>query len=320
MEKTGRIANIQRFTIHDGPGIRTEIFFKGCPLRCAWCSNPESISPKSELGVYPKKCIGQDKCGLCVKACKLPEPPLVFSDRIIASVKRALCIEGCMACAEACPASALIQWGIDMTVSELMKIIVSDRSLYQKSGGGVTLSGGEVMNQWEFARDLLRTCKESYIHTCVESALHCRCEHMQAVYEFSDLVITDIKHMDSKLHKQFTGVGNELILKNIIRTVELGKRLVIRIPVVPEHNDGDDSIMETGRFIRDTLKNRVAQVQLLPYRKLGIEKYDSLNQCYPLGDDYIPPERAVWEQKLLRLADMLCGMGIPAAAGSNVKY
>ena len=320
MALTGRIFNIQRFTIHDGPGIRTEIFFKGCPLKCRWCSNPESISPKPELGIYPSKCIGLDRCDLCVKACPQERSPLVFINRIVVSAEREQCAAGCMACAEACPASAVIRWGKDMSVDELLKIIVADRSLYQKSGGGVTLSGGEVMIQWEFAVELLRACKESYIHTCVESALHCNPEHMEAVYEFSDLVITDIKHIDDQMHKLYTGMGNRLILQNIRRTAELGKKLIIRIPVIPDINDDDWNILETGRFILDELYNRVAQVQLLPYRKMGTEKYDSLNRNYPMGDEYIPPERAVWEANIMRLTSLLAAMGIPAVAGSNVKY
>jgi len=320
MERTGRVINIQRFTIHDGPGIRTEIFFKGCPLACTWCSNPESLSLKPELGVYPSKCIGLDKCALCVKVCPLESSPLEFVDKVVVSAERDKCPEDCFLCASACPASAIIKWGKDRTVDELLKIIVADRGLYQKSGGGVTLSGGEVMLQWQFARDLLHACKMNYIHTCVESALHCSREIMEAVYEYTDLVITDIKHMDDRMHKQYTGVGNKLILENIKQTVLLDKKLVIRIPVIPDRNDDDENILATGAFILDVLKNRVIQVQLLPYRKLGTEKYDSLNRAYPLGSDYVPPERAVWEANLLRLTGLLTDIGVPAVAGSNVKY
>jgi pyruvate formate lyase activating enzyme len=133
-------------------------------------------------------------------------------------------------------------------------------------------------------------------------------------------VITDIKHIDDDKHKLYTGVGNKLILDNIIRTVELDKKLVLRLPIIPDHNDDKAAVMAAGEFIRDKLKNKVIQVQLIPYRKMGVDKYDSLNISYPLGNDYVPPGREVWEQKLLYLAGLLTDMGIPAVAGSNVKY
>ena len=327
MELKGLVFNIQRFTIHDGPGIRTEVFFKGCPLKCKWCSNPESISAKPQLGIYSEKCIGFDKCDLCVAACPHTSSPLLFHESKIFAAERGGCsafskkgIDGCSACADACPASAIITWGKSYSVGELLDIITADRSLYQKSGGGVTLSGGEVMLQWEFARELLQACKKSYIHTCVESALHCKAEHMESVYEFADMAITDIKHMDTKKHQLYTGVGNEKILENIVRTVEIGKRLIVRIPVVPGHNDDEENILATGEFIRDALQNKIIQLQLLPYRKLGTDKYESLRQRYPMGKNYAPPERSEWEPRLLHLTDLLAGIGVPAVAGSNVKY
>ena len=319
-ELKGRIFNIQRFTLHDGPGIRTEIFFKGCSLNCLWCSNPEGLSSKLQLGIYKDKCIGYEKCALCVNACPNDVPPLHFVEGTVASISRSMCPEGCAACAETCPASAVIQWGKDYTTGQLVDIVIADRGLYQKSGGGVTLSGGEVMLQWEFAAELLAACKKNYIHTCVESALYCDSEHMRAVYEYTDLVITDIKHMDTKLHKQYTGAENEVILENIRATAALNKKLVVRIPVIPGYNDDDANILATGRFIHEHLSNCLIQLQLLPYRKMGTDKYDSLAINYPLGDEFIPPEREVWEPNLLRLAGMLCDMGLPAVAGGSVKY
>jgi len=320
LEQTGLIVNIQRFTIHDGPGIRTEVFFKGCPLSCKWCSNPESLSSKPELGVYPDKCIGTDKCSFCVKACPQQDTPLAFADNTLLAVERKKCLDGCTSCVDACPASAIICWGKEMTTDDLMKVILADRSYYLKSGGGVTLSGGEVMMQWEFALKLLKACSEHDIHTCVESALHCGREQMEAIYEFTDMVISDIKHMDTKVHKIYTGVGNELILDNLKRTAELNKKMIIRIPVVPMHNDSDENIIATGKFVKEELNNKVIQLQLLPYKKLGTEKYASLNQDYPMGSDFIQPEREIWEANLLRLTALLCDMGVPAVAGSNVKY
>jgi pyruvate formate lyase activating enzyme len=318
-EPCGIITNIQKYTIHDGPGIRTEIFFKGCPLRCLWCSNPETINPKQELGVYPDKCLGGEKCATCIKFCPLEsKTPIDLSKGHLTRIDMLDECSDCLVCADVCPSRAIKLWGEKMTVDELLKIILQDRNFYIKSGGGVTLSGGEVMLQWDFAALLLEACKKSYIHTCVESALFCPQDHMEEVYKHTDFVITDIKHMDSDKHKEYTGVGNELILRNIIRTVEMNKPLVIRIPVIPDHNNSEENIRETGRFIRDELGNRILQLQLLPYKKMGTEKYESLNRTYPMGD-FIPPERPVWEQNILELNEILLEYGVPSVPGSSTK-
>ncbi|MCL2125651.1 MAG: glycyl-radical enzyme activating protein [Oscillospiraceae bacterium] len=320
-EPAGLISNIQKYTIHDGPGIRTEIFFKGCNMRCLWCSNPETIDPSPQLGIYPAKCLSLAKCGYCVKICPLVgHSPLVHDkDGTISSIRQSAECKNCLKCADVCPGRAIKLWGELMALSELMAIIEEDRSFYERTGGGVTLSGGEVMLQWEFAAILLAKCKEASINTCVETALNCPAAHMEAVYEHTDLVITDIKHMDAKKHLQITGAGNELILKNIKRTVDLGKNLVIRTPVVIGHNADDTSIRAIGKFIRDELSGRIIQYQLLPYRKMGTEKYDSLCLQYPMSD-YVPPEREIWEPEIKRLAAMLeSEYGLPAVAGSGQK-
>jgi pyruvate formate lyase activating enzyme len=288
-------------------------------LRCKWCSNPEGLSAKQQIGVYPSKCIGNSKCSLCIKSCPLKAAtPIRTQDDHLVIVDEIENCNDCYICAEECPARAIMIWGKKMTVPELMKIILEDRNFYLKTGGGVTLSGGEAMLQWEFAALLLKACKDTSINTCVESSLHCPTSHMEEVYKYTDLVITDIKHMDSGKHKEFTGVGNELILKNIIRTIELKMPLVIRIPVVHDHNNDEENIRATGKFIKEKLGNNIIQLQLLPYRKMGTEKYASLNIPYPMGD-FVPPERPVWEKNLLELTEILKGYGIPAVAGSSQK-
>lgn len=319
-EPVGLITNIQRYTIHDGPGIRTEIFFKGCTMRCLWCSNPETINAKRELGIYPTKCMTEDKCSWCVKACPMGKDLLKFDgEGLISHIEKNDGCAECMKCTDECPNHAIKSWGEEKTVAELMKIIKSDESFYRRTGGGVTLNGGEVLLQWEFAAMLLKACKEAGINTCVETALCVPTEHMEEVYRYTDLVITDIKHMDSETHKRLTGRDNELILNNIKRTAEMGKKLVIRTPVVHGYNNSEENIRRTGEFIKNELSRNIVAYQLLPYRRMGTEKYESLRRAYPF-EDYKAPEREIWEQELLKLAEILQNeYGLPAVAGSAEK-
>ncbi|MCL2408216.1 MAG: glycyl-radical enzyme activating protein [Oscillospiraceae bacterium] len=287
----GLISRVQHYSIHDGPGIRTSAFFMGCPLNCPWCSNPECLEMRPRLGFYPALCIGEEKCGLC--AGLSPE-----------------------SAAEICPPRAKKLFGEWKAVPELMRIIESDRSFYDRTGGGVTLTGGEVMLQWQFAAELLKSCKKSGINTCIETALYCPAEHMEAVYRYTDLVIADLKHMDSDKIRAVIGQGNELILRNLIRTVELGKKLVIRTPVVPGFNSDERDIRAIGEFVRDALGGRVEALQFLPYRPLGTEKYAALGLAYPM-EGYEFPSREAWERELIRLADMLRReYRLPAFAGA----
>lgn len=319
-ESVGIITNIQRYTIHDGPGIRTEIFFKGCTMKCLWCSNPETINPKRELGIYPSKCMTEDKCSWCVKACPEGKNLIKFDEEgLVSFIKKDDGCSECMKCTDECPNHAIKSWGEEKTLKELMKVIKSDESFYRRTGGGVTLNGGEVLLQWEFARELLKACKEDGINTCVETALCVPTEHMDAVYEYADLIITDIKHMDPEIHKKLTGRSNELILRNIKRTVEMGKKLVIRTPVVCGYNNDEENIRKTGEFIKNELGGKIVAYQLLPYRRMGTEKYESLRIPYPF-EEYKAPEREEWERDLLKLAEILREeYGLPAAAGSSGK-
>jgi len=317
-EPCGLISNVQHYTVHDGPGIRTTVFFSGCTMRCIWCSNPETIAAAPQLGVYPKKCLSLKKCDYCIKKCPQAGAPIEFDDfGVLRALNMTKFCSDCLKCADVCPPSAIKLWGEKMTVPELMKVIEDDRSFYDRSGGGVTLNGGEVMLQWEFAQMLLKACKEAWINTCVETALHCPAEHMEAVYEYTDLVIADIKHMDSDKHRLFTGVSNERVLENLIRTVQLEKKLIIRTPVVPGYNGDEKSIRASGSFIKNELGGKIIAWQLLAFHKLGVEKYEALAMEYPMKD-YVSKERGQWEPELNRLAEMMRDeYNLPAQAGTD---
>ncbi len=309
----GNVFNIQRYTVHDGPGIRTEVFLKGCPLRCKWCGNPESYKLKSEVGVFTKKCIGTDKCGLCLKTCKV-EGAIQVEDGKVKSIDRNLCT-GCMECVDSCCSNTLKRWGTEMTVDEVMDIILADRSFYEKSGGGVTISGGESLLQWQFTLEIVKACRKASINTCIETALHCDSKILDEVLPYTDILITDIKHMDTDIHKTYTGVGNELTLKNIKKVTEYNVPLVLRIPCIPNVNDDMDNIKKTGEFVVNELDNKVNQLQLLRFRRLGEEKYESLGLPYKMAD--INVERSDAEDYIRSIAKTLQDMGIEAVAGTS---
>ena len=195
MTETGIVFNVQRFTIHDGPGMRTEFFLKGCPLRCQWCSNPESWAPQPQIGVYRTKCIGRKVCGGCEDSC--PEGDIFrFTAGKLAGIDRTKCTD-CLACYEECPSDALKQWGRQMTVEECMELIRRDQGYYERSGGGVTVSGGDPLVQSDFVEALFRACKAEGYHTCCESTFCASWSEVEKVLPYTDLIISDLKLMDS---------------------------------------------------------------------------------------------------------------------------
>ena len=309
------VTNVQRFTIHDGPGIRTELFLKGCPLRCEWCSNPETYERFPQVGVFTTKCIG---CGYCLKVCaERGKNALIIGGNHIVGINRQLC-DNCLKCEEECMSGALTIWGKKMTVDDAMDVIRRDREFYERSGGGVTLSGGEALLQWQFCRDLLKRCKEEDIHTCVESALHVNPKAIDEVAPYIDLFITDIKQMDSTTHKKFTGVGNELILSNIKKLVEMDMPLIIRMPIIPGFNDNETYIDATANFILNELHNKPVQIQMLKYRPLGEEKAGTLGLPLQMKGMTVEDGEG-FELQIRSYVKQMNDRGIPAIPGTKKK-
>lgn len=272
-ETEGVLFNIQRYSLHDGPGIRTIPFFKGCPLTCRWCSNPESQRPQPELVYKKNDCI---RCGKCVDACKQkalsPGNPFF--------IDRERCIQ-CGDCTRVCPTQALEMKGKRMTVRDVIRELQKEENLFRRSGGGITLSGGEPLAQPEFARELLKACKEKGWHTAIETTGLTSKETIEEVFPWIDLALTDIKAINPAVHEENTGVNNSRILENLIRISFLTK-VIVRIPVIPGVNDNPDEIRSIAEFAR--LMSGIDTIHLLPYHTFGENKYSLLGRIYPMGD------------------------------------
>lgn len=315
MSQQGVIFNIQRFTIHDGPGIRTELFLKGCPLRCEWCSNPESWAAYIQPGIYKTKCISRKKCGACEEVCPV-EGALNFTRGKLTSIDRSLCTN-CLACYDACPSDAVKRWGQSLSVEECMKEILRDRGYYERSGGGVTVSGGEPLLQSDFVAELFKACKEEGIQTCCESTCYVDWKEIERILPHTDIVISDIKHMNTEVHKRYTGVPNERILENLKKLAGDGRELILRIPVIPNINDDMDNIKATADFIIGELGGRVRTLQLLSFMRLGEEKYASLGMPYKMED--VKVNRKSFQKHVDEIAEYFNSRGIHCQVGTKEK-
>lgn len=261
----GKIFEIKRFAVHDGDGIRTTVFFKGCPLKCIWCHNPEGISYKPQLAYYRDKCV---RCGECARVCETKAHKIVGDEHIY---DRKLCV-ACGKCADVCLGNALYFYGKEVDVDELIGELLKDKSFYDNSGGGVTLSGGECLMQADFCVELLKKLKENGVSTAVDTCGYVLRTSIDKVLSFTDIFLYDIKAIDENVHIKCTGHANKLILDNLKHIDKCGKKIEIRIPFVPEYNDVE--IEEIAKFISGL--NNVGKVRILPYHNYAGSKYSSL--------------------------------------------
>ena len=267
----GLIFDIQRYAIHDGPGIRTLVFLKGCPLICPWCDNPESQSITNEIMYTAANCT---RCGHCAEVC--PNKAIFISDDIVIT-DRALC-RGCGKCAEVCPNGARQLAARVMSVDDVLDEVKRDALFYKNSGGGVTLTGGEVLLQSEFAKQLLKECHLLGFHTAIETSGYGSWAKLRRLMAHVDLVLFDIKHPNPEIHLAVTGVSNQSILQNLKQINRMGKEIAIRIPVIPGFNDSPQTMRDIAKLL--TGLENVLSVELLPYHRYGVSKYEKLGRQY----------------------------------------
>lgn len=269
----GIVFNIQRMSIHDGPGIRTTVFFKGCPLNCLWCSNPESQCAGLEISFIKNRCIG---CGYCEQVC----PQQIIHENNDYGIEDTGRCDLCMKCVEECCTGSRKVIGQEYTVEELHHEILKDKSFYDSSDGGVTFSGGEPFMQSDFLLEMLKCCKDSGLHTAIETTGETETEIMLEALELLDLVFFDLKHMNDRAHTELTGISNRKILGNLKVAAENHNNIIVRIPVIPGLNDSDENIYSTAKLAADL---SVSALELLPYHNLGESKYRQLGREYTLS-------------------------------------
>lgn len=274
-EPKGLIFDIKRYAIHDGPGIRTTVFLKGCPARCLWCANPESQAFVPEVAFLKSECIG---CGRCMEACPNGAVSMVEGHRFL---DLSSCVS-CGKCVEACPAGALELMGREVTIDGLYKEVSADRHFWERSDGGLTLSGGEPLAQGKFTLEFLRKCKGLHVNTAMETCLHAPHEVLGSIAPYVDTFICDMKVMDDEKHRHYTGVGNSLIKENLAWLLERPGEVLVRMPLIPGVNDDRKNLMEMAEFLSEHRLG--AQLELLAYHRLGEGKYARL------GRDCLMPE------------------------------
>lgn len=282
--KTATVFNVQRFSLGDGPGIRTTVFLKGCPLNCLWCHNPESKNAYPELMLYPDKCIG---CGNCLKVC--PKGLHTIGEQGEHLIDREKCAR-CFACSEGC-VGALEAAGKEMSVEQVLTEVLKDNAFYRNSGGGMTLSGGEPLMHFDFTLALLQSAKEQGLHTCIETCGYAPWEHIEALIPYVDIFLWDVKEIDPARHKEYTGVSNERILENLRKLSAAGAEIVLRCPVIPGLNDRKEHLAGIAALAEEL--SGVTRVDVEPYHPLGQSKSEALGRDYPLSHLSFPEEQTV---------------------------
>jgi pyruvate formate lyase activating enzyme len=298
---TDIIFDIKQFSIHDGPGIRTTVFLKGCPLSCWWCHNPEGQAMEPELILRPERCIG---CGACLETC---EHGAISQDEGHIVTDRERCT-ACGACVQVCYAEARALVGREVTVAEVLDAIERDTAFYDQSGGGVTISGGEPLAQPDFLRELLRACQARGLHTTLDTCGCAPWEALDSVRQYVDLFLYDLKLMDDERHRAFTGVSNRPILENLRRLSREGHRIVLRVPVIPGINDDEENLRAMRTFAADL--PHLERVDLLPYHRIGRDKYQRLGKPCPMPETE-PPSEA----RMAEIAQILGSFGVEIRQG-----
>lgn len=305
---TGRVLNLDRLSVHDGPGIRTTVFLKGCPLRCRWCHNPESARPEPEIGFLLRQCV---RCGACVQVCPNDAHRIVDGEHLY---DRDLCAQ-CGLCVEACLPGALELYGRDLPVDEVVAAVLEDRTFYDKSGGGCTVSGGEPLLQAEFVAALGAALRAAGIHVAIDTSGAVAWSRFEAVLPHCDLFLYDLKHTDDARHREHTGCTNQMVLDNLRRLSRVGVPIEIRIPLIPGFNLDDSSLLAAGEFLAGL--NHLTGIRLLPYH-VARSKYETVGHSDTMPE--VPPpttEELVRAAELLRQAGLTAPVLRPAAESSS---
>jgi pyruvate formate lyase activating enzyme len=290
------VIEIQRWSMSDGPGTRTVVFLKGCPLHCPWCSNPESQDRLRQIGIFPSRCV---ECYACAREC--PEGVAIPAKK--GAFSNANCTQ-CGKCIKACHSKARTWMGKEMSADQVVQLIKKDMVFYRKSFGGVTFSGGEPLTQPVFLKEIIEGCQKLGIHTAIETCGFFSWESAEDTVKLIDYVLFDIKHMDDKKHKELTGVSNKIVLENAKKIAQFDVPMVIRIPVIPNINGSEENIRATAKFVHDYLPG-VLGIEMLPYHKLGLFKYDALGLDYKLHH-IKPPDNA----QMAMMRDLITAEGV----------